>query len=409
MHRKYLSLSLSCLMATSTVAPAFAADVTGSSDVTLTVEAEEQPEVIQVRVPGEIPLNMDTEGNVTTADNLKVENLSTNLDVEVTGITVTSKDGWTIKDFSEDLASKEAGTKELAMQFRGDGTQDGGSVPVTDGNWDIDHQSDLLLNVVAKMPKQGQEYVSTKTIAQVDYAVAIRDGEAPTAEATSVVSKDKMRSVLQNLTGSIVFSKEKYDAEKYPGTATDISEAGDGSVMAVVNGQDAVVYADGGCLAPEDCNYMFGASSGSASPGTNEFKAQSLDLRGLDTRNVTNMNNMFSCCSFLKTLNISGFDTSKVTTMHGTFYDCSSLTTLDVSSFDTSNVIDMAYMFSGCSSLASLDLSGFDTSNVGQMSWMFMSCRALTTCYGRTQADCNKFNGSPYKASNVNFIVKPEA
>ena len=52
MHRKYLSLSLACLMATSTVAPAFAADVTGSSDVTLTVEAEEQPEVIQVRVPG---------------------------------------------------------------------------------------------------------------------------------------------------------------------------------------------------------------------------------------------------------------------------------------------------------------------------------------------------------------------
>lgn len=252
MHRKYLSLSLACLVATSTVAPAFAADVTGSSDVTLTVEAEEQPEVIQVRVPGEIPLNMDTEGNVTTADNLKVENLSTNLDVEVTGITVTGKDGWTIKDFSEDLASKEAGAKELAMQFRGDGTQDGGSVPVTDGNWDIDHQSDLLLNVVAKMPKQGQEYVETKNIAQVDYAVAVRDGEAPTVEATSMVSKDKMRSALQELTGSIVFSKEGYDAEKHPGTATDISEAGDGSVMAVVNGQDAVVYAEGGCLAPED-------------------------------------------------------------------------------------------------------------------------------------------------------------
>lgn len=40
------SLSLAYLMATSTVVPAFAANVTGSSDVTLTVEAEEQPEVI---------------------------------------------------------------------------------------------------------------------------------------------------------------------------------------------------------------------------------------------------------------------------------------------------------------------------------------------------------------------------
>ena len=404
MHRKYLSLSLACLMATSTVAPAFAADVTGSSDVTLTVEAEEQPEVIQVRVPGEIPLNMDTEGNVTTAGNLKVENLSTNLDVEVTGITVTSKDGWTIKDFSEDLASKEAGTKELAMQFRGDGTQDGGSVPVTDGNWDIDHQSDLLLNVVAKMPKQGQEYVSTKTIAQVDYAVAVRDGETPTVEATSVVSKDKMRSVLQNLTGSIVFSKEKYDAEKYPGTATDISEDGDGSVMAVVNGQDAVVYADGGCLAPEDASYMFGEVPLS-DPA---FKAQSLDLRGLDTRNVTNMYNMFYNCSFLTTLNLCSFITNKVTAMNGMFHSCSSLTTLDLTNFDTSKVTNMGWMFFYCGSLTTLNLSSFDTSKVTGTDYMFYNCTSLTTCYGRTQEDCNKFNSSQDKPGNVNFIVKPE-
>ena len=383
MHRKYLSLSLACLMATSAVTPAFAADVTGSSDVTLTVEAEEQPEVIQVRVPGEIPLNMDTEGNVTTADNLKVENLSTNLDVEVTGITVTGRDGWTIKDFSEDLASKEAGAKELAMQFRGDGTQDGGSVPVTDGNWDIDHQSDLLLNVVAKMPKQGQEYISTKTIAQVDYAVAVRDGDAPTVEATSVVSKDKMHSTLQELTGSIVFSKEKYDAEKHPGTATDISEAGDGSVMAVVNGQDAVVYAEGGCLAPEDASCMFGALS-----GDDAFKAQILDLRGLDTHNVTDMSNMFNRCSFLISLNLSSFDTRKVIIMRSMSQFCSSLETLDLSSFDTSKV---------------------DNTEESNMWEMFEYCTALKTCFGRTQEDCNKLNVSRRKPSNVNFIVKPAA
>lgn len=348
---------------------------------------------------------MDTEGNVTTADNLKVENLSTNLDVEVTGITVTGRDGWMIKDFSEDLASKEAGAKELAMQFRGDGTQDGGSVPVTDGNWDIDHQSDLLLNVVAKMPKQGQEYVSTKTIAQVDYAVAVRDGEAPTVEATSVVSKDKMRSALQELTGSIVFSKEKYDAEKHPGTATDISEDGDGSVMAVVNGQDAVVYADGGCLAPEDASYMFDEVPLS-DPA---FKAQSLDLRGLDTRNVTNMYNMFYNCSFLTTLNLSSFITNKVTAMNGMFHSCSSLTTLDLTNFDTSKVTNMGWMFFYCGSLTTLNLSSFDTSKVTGTDYMFYNCTSLTTCYGRTQEDCNKFNSSQDKLGNVNFIVKPAA
>lgn len=40
---------------------------------------------------------------------------------------------------------------------------------------------------------------------------------------------------------------------------------------------------------------------------------------------------------------------------------------------------------------------------------MFYNCTSLTTCYGRTQEDCNKFNSSQDKLGNVNFIVKPAA
>lgn len=175
MNRKFLSISMACLMATSSVAPAFAADVTGNTDVYLSVDQQEEepePEVIQVRVPDSIVINMDSKGTVSVADNYKVENLSKSLDVEVTGITVTGKNGWAIKDFSEDLAAKEADTKELVMQFRGDGTQDGGSVPVTDGNWDIGRQSSLMLNVAAKLPKQNIESEEMSNIAQVDYEVS---------------------------------------------------------------------------------------------------------------------------------------------------------------------------------------------------------------------------------------------
>ena len=66
--------------------------------------------------------------------------------------------------------------------------------------------------------------------------------------------------------------------------------------------------------------------------------------------------------------------------MCGMFDGCSALTTLDVSNFDTKNVTDMSNMFSGCR-LTTLDLSNFDTQNVTDMSWMFRYCSALTTIY----------------------------
>lgn len=277
--------------------------------MTLTVEAEEQPEVIQVRVPGEIPLNMDTEGNMTTADDLKVENLSTNLDVEVTGITVTGKYGWTIKDFDSDLSSLPEGTKELAMQFRGDGTQDGGSVPVTDGNWDIDHQSDLLLNVVAKMPTQGQEYVGTKTIAQVDYTVAVRDGEAN----IPVIDEEK-------LTTYYTFTDD-------PSTGGWRVGLTDGLRIALKTGGNFEDWKNGTAL-PAMPNTYNGKPITSMNGMFNSFNVMSLDLSNWDTSNVTDMGAMFKNCTPLATLDLSGWDVSNVTSMGNMFDSCSSLSLL---------------------------------------------------------------------------------
>ena len=72
----------------------------------------------------------------------------------------------------------------------------------------------------------------------------------------------------------------------------------------------------------------------------------SIDLRGVDTSNVTNMNEMFFKCK-ATSLNISNFDTSNVTYMSGMFNGCQA-TSLDLSSFDTSNVVEMIEMFWGC-------------------------------------------------------------
>ena len=104
-----------------------------------------------------------------------------------------------------------------------------------------------------------------------------------------------------------------------------------------------------------------------------------INLKNINTTNVTDMRVMFYGCSSLTSLDLSSFDTSKVTDLSGVFRNCSSLTSLDISSFDTSKVIGMAYMFYGCSSLTSLDLSSFDTSNVMHMNDMFYGCSSLTS------------------------------
>ena len=194
-----------------------------------------------------------------------------------------------------------------------------------------------------------------------------------------------------------------------PATATeswDISEAGDGSVMAYVEddgtGNDTykvTIGGKGGIIANESMISYF-----------EEFSnVTSIDLSAIDTSNVTNMSAMFSYCSNLTSLDvsnfdtskvtdmsfmfsgerdvpmsieeitISNFDTSKVTNMSGMFDCCRSLTSLDVSNFDTSQVTDMSWMFSSCSSLTSLDVSSFDTSQVTNMGGMFAGCSSLTS------------------------------
>ena len=162
-----------------------------------------------------------------------------------------------------------------------------------------------------------------------------------------------------------------------PATAVeswDISEAGDGSVMAYVEDDGSgnstykvTIGGKGGIIANESMRSYFARFN----------KMTSIDLSALDTSEVTNMMDMFLGCSSLTSLDVSNFDTSKVTNMSYMFYYCTGLTNLDVSNFDTSKVTNMSHMFQHCSRLTSLDLSSFDTSKVTDMSYMFEDCSSL--------------------------------
>ena len=121
----------------------------------------------------------------------------------------------------------------------------------------------------------------------------------------------------------------------------------------------------------------------------------SLDLGFFDTSNVTSMEQMFSEATSLTSLNVASFDTSKVTKMNSMFSN-NAVTRLDVSSFDTSNVTTMAAMFNGCYSLSTLiGVENFDTSNATATGGMFSQCQSLTS-----------LDVSGFDTSNVSYMPR---
>ena len=120
-------------------------------------------------------------------------------------------------------------------------------------------------------------------------------------------------------------------------------------------------------------------------------------IKNLNTKEVTDMADMFCDCRDLSSLDVSGFNTEKVTDMSGMFYECISLKLLDVAKFNTANVKSMSNMFYSCHNLDLLNVTNFNTENVTNMQGMFYSCSALTTIY----ASDNFVTGQVTDGSNM--------
>lgn len=206
----------------------------------------------------------------------------------------------------------------------------------------------------------------------------------PHANPKAKLSLNAFRTNCKKLTGKITFSLKKALASG----GIDVSEARDGSVLAVIDGQNATIYSKygGGVISP-NCEEYIGLFM--------SCKAKELDLKGLDTSQMTNMSYMFFRCD-VSTLDLSTFDTSNVTTMQSMFetmsadsvimngWDTNKVTNMksmfdnakiidhiDLSPLRTTNVVDMSYMFYYFQGPSALDFSNFDTQNVTHMLMMF--------------------------------------
>ncbi|MDD6650572.1 MAG: BspA family leucine-rich repeat surface protein [Eggerthellales bacterium] len=127
----------------------------------------------------------------------------------------------------------------------------------------------------------------------------------------------------------------------------------------------SAVFAPG--VSTGTCAYMFSLHS----------NLTSIDLSGLDTSSVTNMEGMFSECRNLVNLNFADLDTSSVVNMSDMFLNCRALSSINLEGLNTSSVTSMAGMFTQCYSLERIDLSPLDTSSVQDMSSMFCNCEGL--------------------------------
>ena len=123
-------------------------------------------------------------------------------------------------------------------------------------------------------------------------------------------------------------------------------------------------------------------------------------IKNLNTKEVTDMVDMFCDCRDLSSLDVSGFNTGKVTDMSGMFYECISLKLLDVAKFNTANVKSMSNMFYRCYNLDLLNVTNFNTANVTNMQGMFYSCPALTTIYASDKFVTGQFTDGSNMFSN---------
>jgi len=137
-----------------------------------------------------------------------------------------------------------------------------------------------------------------------------------------------------------------------------------------IQNKPRTVSFEAGVIFPADCTGLFkGCTS-----------ITSLDISGIDTSSVTNMNSMFLNCSALGTITVgNNFKTANVTDMSSMFSGCGALLSFPVSGFNTAKVTNMSNMFNNCYRVTRLNLTGFDTSKVTSMEGMFQNCTLLET------------------------------
>ena len=108
------------------------AGVGGNSVAVLDLEAP----VFDVTVPTGLPIYVDSEGVVTTADDIYIINSSVG-SVTISGVEISGKNGWSTVDVSKDFSFTPVDTKEFSMTINGETTTGANTITFDRTKWPI--------------------------------------------------------------------------------------------------------------------------------------------------------------------------------------------------------------------------------------------------------------------------------
>lgn len=288
-------------MVASVPSVAYAANIdtvggSGSSTVVLDVEAA----TFDVTVPTALPIYVDSEGIVTTADDTKIVNNGFG-SIIVSGLTVAAKNDWTVVGYSNDLSNALVNTREFGMIINSETTTDNGSITFNADNWPV---------ISGSNNSDTDEF-------PIIYSAII----APQSDALDTDIAEVVFTIDWNMGINI---------EDYYTFVDDKSNSGGWKLGLTEDFKNALNQAE-----PTDYESW---QAGTPLPAFPE------EYNGIP---VTSLNSMFRDCRNMKTVDVSAWDTSEITEMNQMFSNCTSLKTLDLSTWNFSSATDATDMFTG--------------------------------------------------------------
>lgn len=172
MFKRIASLSLTAIMLLGSAVSVQAADISssggnGSSKVTVDVSSR----TFRVTVPSVLPIWVDSDNNVTVADNAKIRNLSDG-PVDVTNVSVEADNGWSLVPFNTDFKKVPVDTKQYGMTMYGDDVVDGVDLSLFDR---IDGSDEISVVYDGSVAIQ-QRDINKADIGHVVFTVAWAEG-----------------------------------------------------------------------------------------------------------------------------------------------------------------------------------------------------------------------------------------
>ena len=304
-------------------------------------------------------------------------------------VVAPSADAWQIRNLGDEPI--------MISSVSSTGFDDGTTVTATSGALPL-VDSDDTGTVTVSASKSGASMSSTATDSThpVEIAAGAAAGLAWTARVPTK-TKNTLGSAAKSLgtvsvsmvpakTAFAVYSADDGSLDFYK--RVEVPKAGD-----TFNGKTATEVYTG----IESYAYGLNDDGNQVHEAVNPWWSHHLDIKSVkavdDGIVPKSMLGWFYFFENLETIDLKKLDTSQVTSFYATFDRCRKVKEFDLSNFSTSNSSDFGCMFWSCERVSTLDLRNFDFSKASSLNAMFSHCSSLSQLLFVSNPDFGEITG----------------